>query len=71
MVFTQLTDNLKAQENKSVKRELQQQVVELMKENATLDEVVSYVKDQMKKNGLSEHEIVVLLDIIDDHCRLE
>ncbi|GFR22303.1 basic leucine zipper and W2 domain-containing protein 1 [Trichonephila clavata] len=59
--LTQLTDNLKAQENKSVKRELQQQVVELMKENATLDEVVSYVKDQMKKNGLSEHEIVVLL----------
>ncbi|GFU04647.1 basic leucine zipper and W2 domain-containing protein 1 [Nephila pilipes] len=59
--LTQLTDNLKAQENKSVKKELQQQVVELLKESTSVDEIICHVKDQMKKNGLPEHEVVVLL----------
>ncbi|KAF8796203.1 eIF5-mimic protein 2-like [Argiope bruennichi] len=59
--LTQLTDNLKAQENKSVKKELQQQVSELLKENTALDEVIGHVKDQMKKNSIPEHEVAVLL----------
>ncbi|GBN23479.1 Basic leucine zipper and W2 domain-containing protein 2 [Araneus ventricosus] len=59
--LTQLTDNLKAQENKSVKKELQQQVSELLKENTPMDEVIGYVKDQMKKNSIPEQEVAVLL----------
>ncbi|CAL1272254.1 unnamed protein product [Larinioides sclopetarius] len=59
--LTQLTDNLKAQENKSVKKELQQQVSELLKENTPMDEVIGHVKDQMKKNSIPEQEVAVLL----------
>lgn len=59
--LTQLLDYLKAQENKSVKKELQQQVGELLKSNVPLEEVISTVKDQMKKNALPEHEVAVLL----------
>ncbi|GIY39878.1 basic leucine zipper and W2 domain-containing protein 1 [Caerostris darwini] len=59
--LTQLTNNLKAQENKSVKKELQVQVAELLKDNTAMDEIISHVKEQMKKNTLPDHEVAVLL----------
>uniref|UniRef100_A0A2L2XXX0 Basic leucine zipper and W2 domain-containing protein 1 n=1 Tax=Parasteatoda tepidariorum TaxID=114398 RepID=A0A2L2XXX0_PARTP len=57
----QLVDYLKAQENKSVRKELQQQVGELLQNNASVEEVISIVKEQMKKYALPEHEVTILL----------
>ncbi|XP_054712687.1 eIF5-mimic protein 2-like [Uloborus diversus] len=59
--LTQLAEYLKAQENKSVKKELHQQVAELLTSNVPLDEIISVVKEQMKKNSIPEQEIAVLL----------
>lgn len=59
--LAQLTDYLKAQENKNVKKELQQQVGELLKENVPQDEVIAFMKEQMKKNALLDHDVAVLL----------
>lgn len=59
--LSQLLDYLKAQENKSVKKELQTQVGELLQNNVAVEEIVAIVKEQMKKQALPEQEVAVLL----------
>ncbi|XP_035224255.1 basic leucine zipper and W2 domain-containing protein 1-like [Stegodyphus dumicola] len=59
--LNQLLDYLKAQENKNVRKELQQQVGELLKENVPVDDIIAVVKEQVKKNALPEQEVPVLL----------
>jgi len=59
--LNQLLDYLKAQENKSVKKELQVQVGELLQNNVPIEEIIATVKEQMKKNALPEQEVAVLL----------
>ncbi|GFU24312.1 basic leucine zipper and W2 domain-containing protein 2 [Nephila pilipes] len=59
--LNQLLDYLKAQENQSVKKELQQQVGQLLKDGAQVKEIIPVVKEQMKKYSLPEQEVAVLL----------
>lgn len=59
--LNQLLDYLKAQENKSVKKDIQTQVKELLETNTSVEEIIVIVKDQMKKNNLPEQEVAVLL----------
>lgn len=51
----------KAQEDASIKKELQNQVVNLLKEGTAVKDIVPVVKDYMIKLSLSEHEVSVLL----------
>lgn len=57
----QMLDYLKAHENKSVKKELQTQVAELLQNNVAIEEIIATVKEQVKRNSLPEHEVAVLL----------
>jgi len=59
--LNQLLIYLKAQENKSVKKDIQSQVKELLENNTPVEEIVITVKDQMKKNNLPDNEVAVLL----------
>ncbi|KAG8186440.1 hypothetical protein JTE90_012361 [Oedothorax gibbosus] len=59
--LNQLLDYLKAQENQSVKKELQLQVGELLKDGAQVKEIIPIVKEQMRKYSLPEQEVSVLL----------
>ena len=59
--LNQLLDYLKAHENRSVKKELQSQVAELLQNNVPIEEIIATVKEQMKKNALPEQEVAVLL----------
>lgn len=59
--LSQLLDYLKAQENQSVKKELQQQVGQLLKDGAQVKEIIPVVKEHMKKYSLPEQEVSVLL----------
>ncbi|KAG8194520.1 hypothetical protein JTE90_013272 [Oedothorax gibbosus] len=59
--LSQLADYLKSQENKNVKKELQTQVGELLNDNTPLEEVITFVREQMKKYALPDNEVAVLL----------
>lgn len=59
--LNQLLDYVKAQENKSVKKELQTQVGEMVQNNVAVEEIIAMVKEQVKKNALPEQEVSVLL----------
>ncbi|XP_054709842.1 LOW QUALITY PROTEIN: eIF5-mimic protein 2-like [Uloborus diversus] len=59
--LSQLLEYLKAQENQSVKKELQVHVGQLLKDGAQVKEIIPIVKDQMKKYSLPEPEVAVLL----------
>lgn len=59
--LNQLLDYLKAQENKSVKKELQTQVEELLENNVPVEDIIATVKEQIKKNAIPEPEVAVIL----------
>ncbi|XP_042896930.1 eIF5-mimic protein 2 isoform X2 [Parasteatoda tepidariorum] len=59
--LSQLLEFLKAQENQSVKKELQLHIGLLLKDGAQVKEITPIIKEQMKKHSIPEHEIAVLL----------
>ena len=44
-----------------VKKELQRQLGEWIKEEETVKEIVMMTQDNMKKNSIPEHEVVVMV----------
>ncbi|GFR08402.1 basic leucine zipper and W2 domain-containing protein 2, partial [Trichonephila clavata] len=59
--LSQLLDYLKAQENLSVKKELQQQIGQMLKDGAQIKEIIPVVREEMKRYSLPEQEVAVLL----------
>lgn len=59
--LSQLLEYLKAQENAVVKKELQHQVGELLKDGAQVKEIIPVVKEHMTRHSLPEHDVAVLL----------
>ena len=47
-----------------VKKELQRQLAEWIKDDETVKEILIQTQDYMKKNGISEHEVVVMVSCL-------
>ncbi|XP_065283407.1 eIF5-mimic protein 2 isoform X1 [Dermacentor albipictus] len=58
---SQLLDYQKAQEASSVKKDLQQQVSNMLKNEVPVKEIIQSVKEYMTKYSLPEHDVAVLL----------
>ncbi|GFV66321.1 basic leucine zipper and W2 domain-containing protein 2 [Trichonephila clavipes] len=58
--LSQLLDYLKAQENLSVKKELQQHIGQMLKDGAQIKEIIPVVREEMKRYSLPEQEVAVL-----------
>jgi hypothetical protein len=56
-----IVDYQRAKASAEVKRELQKEVEEMMKEEEPVKEMIASVKDYTKKNGIMEHEAVVMV----------
>lgn len=59
--ISQLLDYQKAQEASSVKKDLQQQVSNMLKNEVPVKEIIQSVKEYMTKYSLPEHDVAVLL----------
>ncbi|XP_076366434.1 eIF5-mimic protein 1-like isoform X1 [Tachypleus tridentatus] len=59
--LSSLLDYLKAHQDTSVKKDLQQQVVPLLKNDAPIKEMLSLLKDFQNKHNLLEHDLAVLV----------
>lgn len=59
--ISQLLDYQKAQEASSVKKDLQQQVSNQLKNEVPVKEIIQSVKEYMTKYSLPEHDVAVLL----------
>jgi len=59
--LAQLLEHQKAGQSSLVKKELQNQIGELLKEDVSVKEIISLVKEASAKNNLMDQEIVVLL----------
>ncbi|XP_022241275.1 basic leucine zipper and W2 domain-containing protein 2-like [Limulus polyphemus] len=59
--LSSLLDYLKAHQDTSVKKDLQQQVVPLLKNDAPMKEILSLLKDYQNKHSLLEHDLAVLV----------
>lgn len=57
----QLLEFQKAGLGDKAKKELHAQVVAMIKDESSVKEIEAFVKDAVVKNGMSEHEVVVLL----------
>lgn len=59
--ISQLLDYQRAQEASSVKKDLQQQVINQLKNEVGVKEIITSVKEYMTKYSLPEHDVAVLL----------
>ena len=59
--LTQLLEFQKAGLGDKAKKELHAQVVSMIKEEASVKEIEAFVKEAVPRNGMQEHEVVVLL----------
>lgn len=59
--LSQLLEYIKAQENNNVKKKLQEEVSELLKDGVAVKEIIPVVKEQMVKHSLPEQDVAVLL----------
>lgn len=64
----------RAKATMEVKKELHKQMEEMMRNEDPVKEIIAHVKESMKKNQISEPEVVVMVswfDIIERKCMLD